>query len=227
MGAYGYSAGMQTPLDIYRRFRIFRGLQDHQLRVAAVGKYVAGRMHPPVDTRLVVLVGLFHDMGNIIKANFSMPELYEPEGPEYWRKVKDEYIATRGADEHEATKAIGREIGLPEKVIAIIDAMRFSRTRWIVEEGSMEHKICKYADLRVGPFGVLPLRERLGEARTRYAGKTYDTGDVLTPAELERVEEVCGRLEETVCSAAAIEPEDITDASILPIVEELEAYEVA
>jgi hypothetical protein len=146
---------------------------------------------------------------------------------EYWKQVQREYLEKYGPNEHHATGAIAREIGLSDHVLDVIDNMRFSRTVWIKEEASMEYKIAKYADLRVGPYGVLSLKDRLDEARIRYADKeSFDTGDVLTPENLERSEAACGAIERQIFERTSLKPEDINDESIAPIIEELRRYQI-
>lgn len=216
-----------TPLGVYKKYKIYRGLQDHQLRVAAIAVFLARRAGWGLDERLAALVCLFHDMGNIIKADLSLfPQLLEPEGLAYWLGVQKEFREKYGNDEHVATEKIARAIGLPEEVVVIMGTLRFSRTEWILKEGAMLHKVCKYADLRVAPLGILPLEERLAEARARYAGKSFDTKDAMSAALLERAQNACRAIEREVCSALSVAPEDITDKSIAPLVEELKSHSV-
>ncbi len=216
-----------TPLEVYQTHRVYRGLQKHQFRVAAVARFVALRSRGAADVELVTRVGLFHDMGNIIKADLPRyQEFLAPEGLAYWEGVKQEMIATYGADEHVATAAICREIGVSDAELMLIENMRFSRTQWILEEGSIEQKICKYADMRVSPWGILPMRERLAEARERYQGHPMDRGDVYTPELLERSARFCDEIEAYLVGRCDFRPEDITDASMAPILEELKRYPV-
>jgi hypothetical protein len=217
-----------TPLDIYKQYRIYQGLQLHQLRVAAVARFVAQRSRGGADVELVTRVGLFHDMGNIIKADLvKFQEFLEPEGLAYWQGVQREYVDAYGLDEHVATDAICREIGLDEEVTRIVDAMRFSRTRWIVEEGSLTYRVAKYADLRVGPFGVLPMKERLAEARARYAGRAMEKGESYTLDTLLEAETWCGFLEDNLVSEIGFNPAAISSESTAALVEELKKYPLA
>ena len=220
----------RTPLDIYREYRIYRGLQDHQLRVAAVGKYIDDRSHTRVDTRLIILAGLFHDMGNIIKARLHQPSpLIEPEGLEHWQQVKKEFHEKYGDNEHDATREICRDIGLPEEVVQLIDDMGFSKMERTLESGSPDLKVVEYADMRVAPYGVLSLDERQREARERYADRDSAThkhafGDV------ERYEYLLGKtheLETNLMVSADFQPEEITDASVVHIIEELKGFPVS
>lgn len=217
-----------TPLDYYARYRIYRGLALHQLRVAAVGRYVALHSRAEADAALVSLVGLFHDMGNIIKADLPRyQEFLQPEGLGYWQAVQDEYLSRYGKDEHVATAAICLEMGLPERVLGIIEDMRFAHTQEIVRKGSLDERICKYADLRVSPWGILPMRERLAEARERYSGRPMDEGDAYTPESLAHAAALCEELEAGLIAECGFVPEEVTDASMAPLVEELKGYRVS
>lgn len=218
---------MQTPLEIYVAHRIYRGLQLHQLRVAAVARSIALCARESVDVDAVTRVGLFHDMGNIIKADLQRyQEFLEPEGLAYWEGVQREFIERFGADEHVATHALCREIGLGAHELELIENMRFSRTRWIVEEASLEQKICKYADMRVSPWGIVSMRERLAEARERYKGHPMDKDETYTPELLERSAALCDVLEAQLQEQCDFNPEEITDTSMAPVVEELKGFEI-
>ena len=84
---------MRTIQQIYSDYKIMPNLQLHQLRVASVAKIIAENFKEKLDKESIVIACLFHDMGNIIKFNFSyFTEFLKPEGLEYWQAVKNEYI---------------------------------------------------------------------------------------------------------------------------------------
>jgi hypothetical protein len=218
---------MRTPLEIYDELRIYEGLRKHQLRVAAVARHVALRAPDQADADTVTRVGLFHDLGNIIKADLPLyKEFLVPEGLDYWEGVKREFFERFGTDEHVATQELARAIGLGERELELIENMRFVRTQWIVEEASLEQKICKYADMRVSPWGIVPMRERLAEARERYKGKPMDPGETYTPESLARSAALCDMLESQLVERLGLVPHDITDVSMASVVEELKRYPV-
>ena len=199
----------------------------HQLRVAAVGKMLADKT-PGVSVEHVVLTGLFHDMANILKIDLS-PEgnlamqVTDDERAQL-QALKDSFAQKYGADEHGASITIGREIGLPQEVLNMIDTMRFLKSEWVLHEGSMAMKIAKYSDLRVSPFGIVSMQERFDEAGKRYRNKTFDTGDVYDQELKERMNAACFEIERIVMDAAGMRPEEITDASAAPGIEELKRY---
>lgn len=201
-------------------------LQLHQLRVAAVGKIVCEHFSGDIDERSVVLACLFHDMGNIIKSDLSVfPEFLEPEGFDHWQRIKEMWITRYGHDEHAATNAIAKEIGLPENVRELIDETRFSRLEAARDGSSFESKILKYADLRAGPFGVLSMTDRLEEGRIRYSKKKgYDTPEGR--AQYHRSAKAAHDIERQLFERCSIRPEDITDESVDPLLGELRNYPV-
>ncbi len=219
---------MRTPQEIYTAYRIMPSLQLHMLRVAAVGKLVSESLSIPVDTSEVVRTCLFHDMGNLIKSNLSVfPEFSQPEGIPYWEGVKKEFIERYGGDSHTANVAIAREIGLPGSVTGRIDALSFSNMAEIESGDSWELKIAQYADLRVGPRGVLTLDERLADGRARYlaAGKTRGlAADEKTYASLLSAVK---KLEQDIFEYSSIAPSDVNDEMVLPLIEELRKYPVS
>jgi len=218
---------MRTVAAVYEKYRIPSWLQLHQLRVAAIGKLVA--QHGGVDADSILRTGLFHDMGNILKFDFSpggsLVKLLESEGLDYWRAVRKDFEREYGFDEHNASLVIGKEIGLSDTVLTMIDNMRFTRTQWILDTGSIEMKIIKYADLRVGPFGIVSLTERLAEGRARYRGKAFDAGEKYTSDELAATETACAEIEEYLVRVINLVPSSITDEQVAPLIDELREYE--
>lgn len=200
-------------------------LQLHQLRAAAVGKLICDNFKQPVNTKDVLLACLFHDMGNIIKSDLTyFSDFLKPEGYEYWQGIKNEYIKKYGLDSHEANSTIARKIGLPEGAYQLLAGLGFSKLEKILSEASNEQKVCEYADLRVGPYGILPLEERLNEGRARYV-KThtmrahYDSDDAF-----RKLTDAAKKLEQQVLSLTSLTPERITDVVVKDIVEELRNY---
>lgn len=200
-------------------------LQLHQLRVGAVAKIVADAYPDEIATYDIIVAALFHDMGNIIKFNLELfPEFLEPEGMEYWGSVKKEYIEKYGTSSHKASVAIAHEIGLSDTVVELIDHISVSHLPEILEKGSVEQKIVEYADDRVGPFGVISVRERFADMARRYAGR-YDTPDEAL-AQYAKYTDVASRIEEDLLAKTNLAPTDINDAAVAPLVEELKHFQV-
>ena len=213
---------MKTIRQIYDDYKIMPILQEHQLRVAAVGKLICKSLNNPVDIDGVVQACLFHDMGNIIKFDLTyFPESVEPEGLAYWQDVKNSYIAKYGPSEHAATAAIARELGLSDNVLHYLDQIGFSHLKETVAVMAIEPKICAYADMRVGPHGVILIEERLIDGRKRYEGRA---DRAMVSDFFDQLAESLRETEKQIFSVANIKPEDINDASIL---HQLDLWQVA
>jgi HD domain len=160
-----------------------QNLQEHQLRVAAVAQLVCDSIEGFTETKDVVAACLLHDMGNIIKFDLTyFPEFVQPEGLEHWQKVKDEFVLKYGDDEHIATEHIAREVMASKSTLDFVDNVGFRKLP-ITEAGtSLGQKICAYADMRVGPKGVLSIEKRTTDLRVRYEGRVRQK---MTPENLD------------------------------------------
>src|SRR3989344_1397907 len=115
-------------IEIYKKYKIPPNLQEHQLRVAAVALTICDNFNSEIDKDSVIKAALLHDMGNIIKFDLSkFPEFLEPEGIEYWKRVKEEFRKKYGEDEHNATYEIAKEIGVNKFAFEIIQGYGFSK----------------------------------------------------------------------------------------------------
>ena len=215
---------MKNILEIYEHYKIMPNLALHQLRVASVISLICKNLNIKVDTDVAITSGLLHDMGNIIKFDLNyFPEFSEPLGIEYWQKVQNEYFEKYGRHEHEATQKILKELGVNQRVIDIDARMIFGNLCIDRDSNDLELKLLHYADMRVGPFGILSFDERMEDARKRYENKLDDE----MTREKNRREELlaCGRdIEKQIFENCKIKPEDINDESIAEILEELKGF---
>lgn len=211
--------------EIYTQYKISPFLQLHQLRVAAVSKMIADHFEGALDTRALVIAALFHDMGNILKSDFSVfPASCEPEGIPYWEKVRVDFARRYGPDEHHATIAIAHELHLPLQAVQYIEGVGFSKLELTRDTLSYEQKIVEYADCRVAPQGVRSLDERFTEAYGRYLNKP---GAVESDPERYRaVVEAAHEVERQIFAKTSIKPEDVTEEKIQPLIEELRDFKI-
>jgi hypothetical protein len=206
--------------DIYAQYTIPPQLQLHQRRVAAVGKLVA-EAHD-IDVTTVVTACLLHDMGNIIKFKLDrFPEFLEPEGKDYWEKVQQHFFDTYGRDEHLATLMICDELGVSETVLQCIRAIGMTQVHHNLTEGTMEEKVTNYADMRIGPRGLISIQDRLADGKARN-GYTHD-GVTLTEAGFETMSKEHATLE-TLLSTALFKPSQITITSVDTLAENLKSF---
>lgn len=210
--------------EIYDKYKITPALQLHQLRVAAVGQILCNLVPDFEDESEVVTTCLLHDMGNIIKFDLNyFPEFLEPEGLEYWQKIKDEYIQKYGNDEHHATQKIIAELVNSEKIKQYADQIGFSKLEETQKQESLAKKICVYADMRVGPYGVISTQERVADGRKRYEGRK---DKALGSNKFEVLAKALKEIEREIFETLAIEPEDVTDEVVNKKIEKLKYFEI-
>ena len=91
-------------------------------------------------------------------------------------------------------------------------------------ECSLEQKVSNYADMRVGPYGILSVKERTDDGRMRYSRKTSETKNEKT--NFDDVVNGLFELEKQIFENLKITHTDINDESIKNIFEELKNWEI-
>lgn len=212
---------MRTVTEIYTEYKIMPSLQLHMLRVAAAASLICDNYLTPLPKEDIITACLFHDMGNMIKFNSKFfPEFAEPEGFNYWENVKNEFIRKYGANEHMATEVIVKDIDISDQAFDFLQHIGFSNAKRNDEGQVFEYKICNYADMRVGPYGVLPLPERIEEAHKRYATRVHS----VVSGDFEMFSQSLRNMEKQIFTRCKIKPEDITDSAIEPIISKLRNF---
>ncbi len=213
---------MKTISEVYKEYEIMPGLEMHMLRVAAVAKIICDNSQLSVDQDSLLRACLLHDMGNIIKSELSLfPELRGGMSQEYWEGVKKQYINKYGTNEHEASMEILDELGMPEEVKKIVSSVDFNKISGSVNE-SIEIQIALYCDSRVGPLGIISMKERMSEGKARY--QTKQKGIYLDDAAWDRAIEIYEDYEKKFFANSSIKPGDINDALAAPIITELKNF---
>lgn len=215
---------MRNILEIYEHYKIMPNLALHQLRVASVILFICRNIDLKVDENIAVQSGLLHDMGNIIKFDLSVfPDFVKEKGLDYWQKVQKEYFEKYGRDEHEATQKILKELGVNERVIDIDKKMVFGNLCINRDRDDIELKLLHYADMRVGPHGVLSYEDRMADARKRYENVPDD--EMTREKDKRDIFLACGKdIERQIFAKCKIKPEDINDESVKDIIEELKRF---
>jgi 5'-deoxynucleotidase YfbR-like HD superfamily hydrolase len=210
---------MKKITDIYTEYKIMPNLQLHQLKVASVAEQICLSLNVPVDTQRIIAACLVHDMANIVKFNLlHFPEFLEPEGLEYWQTVKREYIEKYGEDDHEATRALIRELNLEPDVLKLAEEVLDYTKGDNIDSFSLDACICKYADTRLTPHGVMSLRARLEEWQKRDARITLEY--------MENTYSTFHSIEKKIFTYSNITPDGVTDESIAESVEKLKNFQI-
>ena len=215
---------MRKITEIYKQYNIMPNLQLHQLRVAAVAYKICDSLDISIDKDSIIVACLFHDMGNIVKSDLGyFPDFEESQNIGYWQKIKNEFIEKYSSNEHEATSKIIEEINLPDGAADLIDRLRFHLVCKDKEEDDFNMKIMHYADMRVGPYGILSYNERMIDAKKRYQNRENHSVD---EEERQKLVECGCEIEKQIFSHSNSKPEDINDRSTSNIVEGLKNYEI-
>lgn len=214
---------MRDVTELYVEYRITPLLAVHQLRVAAVANLINDNLKTKIDKDNLIKACLLHDMGNIIKFDLDyFPEENYPQGREYWQTVKDEFIKKYGNDEHCANVAIAHELKINIKAVDLIKGLDPRLIEKIKKFGSLEEKICIYADNRVSPSGVVSVDERSIEAKKRYEKHRQSFNEKQRIFFNQNIKEI----EKQIFSKTMIKPEDINDITISPYIRKLRDYSI-
>src|SRR3989344_8862861 len=178
--------------SIYERFNIPPNLIAHMKRVASVGALICDNLNVSlselnkrdgldIDFKRDDIVGflLIHDLGNLIKFRFdsdyvrSMLGTHDEKIIDHWRKIREDVINKYGKSVSKATVMMASEIGVSNAISHLLDNLDFGKTDSIADGNDWVLKLCAYSDFRVGPFGVVSLRERIDDLRRRYQGQSF------------------------------------------------------
>jgi len=210
--------------DIYNQYKIPPHLQLHMLRVAWVCQMICdnwkwGEIHKD----WLIQASLLHDMGNIIKFTYwneVSDKLFE------WLDEKDLKITQQNmiekywTDDHIANVLICREIWVPEEIIDLVDSVAFSNLQYFESKNDVDKILITYCDLRVWPFWVISMRERLKEAAQR-----YKRSDRIKEAEAAL--HLTQKHENDIFNHCWLSSTDITDAAINPLIQDLRKIDIS
>ena len=206
-------------IEIYKKYHLPENLQIHMLRVAACSNLIIDNWKgKEIDKEAIIRVCLLHDMGNMVK----IPEDFSKN--EEFIKIRKKYFDKYGTNDHEINLEIGKQEGLKEKEIIILDGKRSRKNEEILKSNSYEIKICAYCDQRVAPDGVVGIKERLEDAKIRYKCKPLSVWSNEEKANY--LIECSLGIEKQIMEHCKLRPENINDESIKTYVEELKNYEM-
>lgn len=200
--------------DIYAQYQIMPQLSEHMRRVAGVGELILKGWKEEIDRDLVIRTLLLHDMGNIVKFDLTNP-LMPLSNIAHWKKVQAEWWHKYGRDTHEVTKKIVEELGQMD-VSRVFDEEHggylSGKTEQILDQ-SASAKILVYADVRVIPTGVVPMKQRIEDLNRRY-GRGLSWYNFLY------------QLEEEIEKMTATDLTTITEEAVRPMMNEWLEYEI-
>jgi hypothetical protein len=112
-------------------------------------------------------------MGNLVRFKFDDPDMLEGEDVQYWQQAQQQFIRQYGSHDHQATLAICQDIGLSTSVIDTIKIAEWDDTLALLKDNKIAACILVYADMRVGPYGILSYRDRIDNVQQRSPSVHY------------------------------------------------------
>lgn len=205
-------------IEIYNQYYLPENLQMHMLRVAACTNLILDNWTgKPIDRKAITRVSLLHDMGNMVK----IPE--EGQDREFI-VIRRKYFKEYGTNDHEINMLIGKNLGLTNKELEILDGKRSRKNEQTAKSDNYEIKICAYCDQRVAPDGVVSLKERLEDAKIRYKDKPLSVWSNEEKA--NQLIKLALEIEKQVMRYCKLKPEDINNQSIQTYIDRLKEYEI-
>ena len=206
-------------IEIYKKYHLPENLQIHMLRVAACSNLIIDNWKgAEIDKKAIIRVCLLHDMGNIVK----IPEDFSKD--QEFLKIRKKYFDKYGTNDHEINLEIGKQEGLTEKELTILDGKRSRKNEETLKLNSYERKICAYCDQRVAPDGVVSIKERLEDAKVRYKNKPLSVWSNEEKA--NHLIDCSLGIEKQIMEHCKLKAEDINDISIKENIEKLKEYDI-
>lgn len=206
-------------IEIYNKYHIPENLQMHMLRVAACTNLILDNwIGKAIDRKAITRVSLLHDMGNMVK--ISEEEIRDKDFIELRKKYYEKY----GTNDHQINMVIGKEEGLTNKELEILDGKRSRKNEQTAKSDNYEIKICAYCDQRVAPDGVVSLKERLEDAKRRYKDRPLSVWSNEEKA--NQLIKCALEIEEQIMKYCKLEPGDINNQSIQIYIDRLKEYEI-
>ena len=206
-------------LEIYNKYHLPENLQMHMLRVAACSNLIIDNWNGPyIDKQAIIRVCLLHDMGNMVKIQENESKDIE------FLKIRKEYFDKYGTNDHEINLEIGKQEGLTEKELTILDGKRSRKNEETLKSNSYERKICAYCDQRVAPDGVVSIKERLEDAKVRYKNKPLSVWSNEEKA--NHLIDCSLGIEKQIMEHCILNLDDINDRTIKKYIEKLKKYDI-
>ncbi|OGD61940.1 hypothetical protein A2160_01050 [Candidatus Beckwithbacteria bacterium RBG_13_42_9] len=156
--------------QVYQIYQTPKNLQGHQARTAALASIILESWTGVnLDKAAIVKACAVHDLAKPItfnlakQAQFGMSEIEIKK----LRQLQNELKAKYGNSEHQATIGICKEVGCSQSVVRLVDNLEWSYLPRLLKANDFESLIPIYCDMRIGPKGILLLRERLDDLKKR------------------------------------------------------------
>jgi hypothetical protein len=162
---------MAIVTDIYSQYSLPLNLRTHMLRVAAVASLICDRLeNVKIDKDIIVKTMLLHDLGNMLKFNFDRVDLFDPADQskiDEYKQKQQELKVKYGTNSDQATLQMISEVTHDSRLVEFCRESHWERLGQYLNTDRLDIRVCTYADMRVGPFGLLSLDERISDLKKR------------------------------------------------------------
>ncbi|MFC1711635.1 HD domain-containing protein [Patescibacteria group bacterium] len=159
-----------TIKQIYLKYQLPKNLQTHMLAVASLTLIISNNWQgEEINKKDLITCALLHDI--------AKPVTFDPDKQKQFVKFKKELNQLHklinnmtlkyGTDEHQAAIQIFKELGFSKNIISLIDNLEWIYLPQLLKENKMEALILNYADMRIGPKGIISLKQRFDELKKR------------------------------------------------------------
>ncbi|NMB82462.1 MAG: HD domain-containing protein [Ignavibacteria bacterium] len=167
--------------QVYKTYMIPRNLQEHMLRVASLAKIILDNwIGPTIDKKAIIQACVFHDIAKPMnfdltkQAQFGMSATEVANLDKLQRHLKTNY----GDNEHHATVEICKEIGCNPTTIKIVNDLEWSYVPFLLSKTDLQSLIPIYGDMRIGPKGILTLKQRFEDLKVRTGESEHEQNGV-------------------------------------------------
>ncbi|MFA6268302.1 MAG: hypothetical protein WCW13_00535 [archaeon] len=211
---------------IYEDYFIPLNLRRHMIFTAGVADQICNAYNKQecnkygcnksIDAENVIATCLIHDLGNIVKMDFTnssknnLLEALDRNRLEFFIEKQKEFFTKYGQNDTIANNLIAKEIGANKRVIFLLENKEIQKLNKSFWNNDLGLAIFAYSDLRVAPYGVTSMQERLGDFYKRY---NLNKSEVAI-AHSEKFVKFAKNLEKEIFKNVLIKPEDITNESI-------------
>lgn len=140
------------------------------LRVASLGKHICDNwVGLPIQKEDVIWTSLMHDIAKPMSFKLDVTEKFVSSKAELERLkiLKNNLIQKYGTDEHLAMGSICREIGLSNRICSHLENFDWLQAESFLESENWEGLIPIYCDMRISPYGIMHVEERITDLATR------------------------------------------------------------
>lgn len=155
---------------VYKDFQIPQNLQEHMLRVGALLKIIKDNWQgEEIDWEALIQAGLLHDIAKPLNFDLAKQAQFGMTPPEIenLRQLQVRIQREFGEKEHEACIKILLEVGGKPRAAELLNSLEWEYIERLWQNKEIESLVLIYADMRIGPKGILSLPERLNELRRR------------------------------------------------------------